>query len=145
MYRKANCLYAETRKTLSMILIQCHFDYSCSSWYTGISQALKNKLQVAQTKTVRFIKSMRPRTSIKQTELSSLGFLNVKNRVKQLRLNHDHKIFNNACPSYLKNNVINKLPNITNTIQDQVVLIMQSLKLKVSNQLQCKSGLELTT
>ena len=122
MYRKANCLYAETRKTLSMILIQCHFDYSCSSWYTGISQALKNKLQVAQTKTVRFIKSMRPRTSIKQTELSSLGFLNVKNRVKQLRLNHDHKIFNNACPSYLKNNVINKLPNITNTIQDQVVL-----------------------
>jgi hypothetical protein len=42
----------------------------------------------------------------------------------QLRLNHDHKIFNNACPSYLKNNVINKLPNITNTIQDQVVLTM---------------------
>ena len=107
-----------------MILIQCHFDYSCSSWYTGISQALKNKLQVAQNKTVRFIKSMGPRTSIKQTELSSLGFLNVKNRVKQLRLNHDHKIFNNACPSYLKNNVINKLPNITNTIQDQVVLTM---------------------
>jgi hypothetical protein len=67
---------------------------------------------------------MGPRTSIKQTELSSLGFLNVKNRVKQLRLNHDHKIFNNACPSYLKNNVINKLPNITNTIQDQVVLTM---------------------
>jgi len=46
---------------------------------------------------------MDPRTSIKQTELSSLGFLNVENRVKQLRLNHDHKIFNNACPSYLKN------------------------------------------
>jgi hypothetical protein len=23
---------------------QCQFDYSCSSWYTGISQALKNKL-----------------------------------------------------------------------------------------------------
>ena len=31
MYRKANCLSTETRKTLSMALIQCHFDYSCSS------------------------------------------------------------------------------------------------------------------
>ena len=43
MYRKANCLSAETRKTLSMALIQCHFDYSCSSWYAGITRALKNQ------------------------------------------------------------------------------------------------------
>ena len=28
------------------------------------------------------------------------------NRVKQVRLNHTHKIFNNTCPSYLKNNFI---------------------------------------
>ena len=67
----------------------------------------KIKLQVSQYKTVRFIKSMDPRTSLKQTELSRLGILNVENRVKQLRLNHDHNIFNNAsCPSYLKNNSI---------------------------------------
>jgi hypothetical protein len=44
-----------------------HVDYSCSSWYAGISQALKNNLQLAQNKTVYFIKSMDPRTSIKQT------------------------------------------------------------------------------
>ena len=66
----------------------------------------KNKLQVAQNKTVCFIKSMDPRTSIKQRELSSLRFLNVENREKQLRLNHTHKIFDNACPTYLKNNFI---------------------------------------
>jgi hypothetical protein len=47
---------------------------------------------------------MGPRLRIKQTELSNLGSLNVENRVKRLRLNHAHKIFNNACPSYLKNN-----------------------------------------
>jgi hypothetical protein len=35
--------------------VNCHFDYSCSSWYAGIYQALKNKLQM-----VRFIKSMNP-------------------------------------------------------------------------------------
>jgi hypothetical protein len=33
------------------------------------SQALKNNLQLAQNKTVYFIKSMDPRTSIKQTAL----------------------------------------------------------------------------
>ena len=53
--------------------------------------------------TVRFIKSIEPRTSIKHTELSNLGFLNVENRVKQFCSNHAHKIFNNAYPSYLKN------------------------------------------
>jgi hypothetical protein len=43
MYVKANCMSAETRRTLSLALIQCHFDYSCYSWYGGISQTLKNK------------------------------------------------------------------------------------------------------
>jgi len=52
-------------RILSMALMQCHFDYFCSSWYAGISRALKNKLQVAQNKTVRFAESMGPSTSIK--------------------------------------------------------------------------------
>lgn len=106
MYRKANCLSTETRKILSMALIQCHFDYSCSSWYAGTSKALKQKLQVAQNKTMRFIKNLEPRATIGKPELSSMGFLNIENRVKQLRLNHAHKIFNNNCPSYLNNNFV---------------------------------------
>ena len=57
---KANCLSSETRKTWSMALIQCHVDYFCSSWYAGISQVLKYKLQLAQNKTVCFIISMAP-------------------------------------------------------------------------------------
>ena len=28
--------------------------------------------------------------------------VNVENRVKQLRLNHAHKIYNKKCPSYMK-------------------------------------------
>ena len=106
MYRKANCLSSETRKTLSMALIQCHFDYSCSSWYAGVSQKLKNSLQVAQNKTVRFINNEGPRSSVGQPELASVGFLNVENRVKQLRLGHTHKIFYNRCPEYLKEHFI---------------------------------------
>jgi hypothetical protein len=50
-----------------MALIYCDVDYYCSSWYAGISQVLKYKLQVAQSKAVCFIISMVSRTSIKQT------------------------------------------------------------------------------
>jgi hypothetical protein len=52
-----------------MVLIQCHFDYFCSS---GMSQGFT--FQVTQDKTVGFLKGMDPITSIKQTELSSLAF-----------------------------------------------------------------------
>jgi hypothetical protein len=55
LYRQANCLPETSRKTLSVSLIQCHFDYSCSSWYEGVCKSLRNKLQVMQNKTVRFV------------------------------------------------------------------------------------------
>ncbi len=59
---------------------------------------------MAQNKMVRFIKSMEPRTHIGQEELSSIGMLDVKSRVKQLRLNHAYKIYNNSSPLYLVKN-----------------------------------------
>ena len=61
---------------------------------------------MTQNKTVRFIKNLGPRTTIGKQELQSLGFLNVEHKIKQLRLNHAHKIFNNKCPSYLNNNFV---------------------------------------
>jgi hypothetical protein len=54
---------------------ECHFDYSCSSFYASISQAWTDKLYVTQNKIDSLIKSMSLWTSITQTELSSLGFL----------------------------------------------------------------------
>ena len=93
MYRKANCLSMETKKTLLSALTQCHFDYlTFPSWFAGVSQTLKYKLQIAENKTVRLIKSMGPRSSIRKSELSSFWLLNVEDRVKQLRLNYAHKI-----------------------------------------------------
>ena len=50
---------------------------------------------------VRFIKKLGPRSHVGYSELNSVGFLNVENRVKQLRLNHVFKIFNGTSPSYL--------------------------------------------
>ena len=92
LYRHANVLNTQSRITLTSALIQCHFDYSCSSWFGGISKTLKQKLQVAQNKVVRFMLDLKPRDSITCDILDSLKMLRVDNRVKQLRLNHVHNI-----------------------------------------------------
>ena len=47
---------------------------------------------------------MEPRAHIGPEELKSVGMLDVKSRVKQLRLNHVHKMYYNSSPLYLVNN-----------------------------------------
>lgn len=104
LYRYNYCLDLNLRKMLCNSLVQCHFDYASSSWYSGLTKQLKKRLQIAQNKAVRFIHDVKCRTSLKVSDFSNIGMLNVENRVKQLRLNHVHKIFNNTCPSYMHEN-----------------------------------------
>jgi len=104
LYRHGRCLSENSRKTLFTALVQCHFDYACSAWYSCLCKKFKNKLQVFQNKSVRFIKDMGNRTSVNYNILNSIDFLNVENRVKQLRLNHVHKIYYNKSPYYMHSN-----------------------------------------
>lgn len=104
LYRQKHCLNMDMKKLLCNSLVQCHFDYASSSWYSGITKQLKHRLQVAQNKVVRFIHGYDFRTSLTVNDFSSIGWLNVENRVKQLRLNHVHKIYNKKCPSYMYEN-----------------------------------------
>ena len=108
LYRQCSLLEEKLRKSVCSALIQCHLDYACSSWYSGLNRNLKKKLHihVYQNKTVRFIKNLGPRSHIGFSELDSLGMLNVDFRVKQLRLGHAHKISNDRCPSYLSENFV---------------------------------------
>ena len=106
LYRQCNFLEEKLRKSICSALIQCHIDYACSSWYSGLNKQLKKKLQICQNKTVRFIKNLGPRSHIGFLELNSLNMLNVDFRVKQLRLSHVHKIFNGTGPSYLSEQFI---------------------------------------
>jgi hypothetical protein len=52
LHRQGRSLSENARKTLSTDLIQCHFDYACSSWYAGLCKKYKDKLQVLQNKTI---------------------------------------------------------------------------------------------
>ena len=104
LYRYSNLLNFKSRKTLCSALIQCLFDYSCSSWYPGLNKGLKEKLQVAQNKTIRFILDLDNRAHIGTKELETTGFLKVPDRVKQLKLGHVFKIRKKTCPRYLTAN-----------------------------------------
>ena len=98
-----------------MALIQCHFDYACSAWFNNVNKALQKKLQIMQNKIIRFIKGLDYRHRVDYNVFDSVGFLNVSNRVRQMRLNHAHKIFYNKCPHYMRNNFVKTrvLPLIT--------------------------------
>ena len=67
---------------------------------------MKKKLQSAQNKVIRFINSLGPRSRVTADTLGESNLLNVETRVKQLRLNHVHKIFYDLCPTYLNENVV---------------------------------------
>ena len=93
LYRNCRSLNSSTRLTLSSALIQCYFDYSCSSWYVGLNKSLKHKLQVAQNKVLRFILNLKPMTRISYSILSEIKMLKVEDRAKQLRLNQFFLMF----------------------------------------------------
>ena len=107
LYRYKDLLNNGSRKTLCSALIQCLFDYTCSSWYPGINKELKDKLQVAQNKMIRFILKLDNRAHIGNQELEKAGFLKVSDRVKQLKLGHVFKIKNKTSPYYLATNFQN--------------------------------------
>ena len=128
LYRYKDYLNTKSRKTLCTALIQCHFDYSCSSWFPGINKGLSDKLQVLQNKMIRFILNLKYRDHIGYKELKEAGFLKVSERVKQLKLGHIFKIKNNTCPSYMNMNfkLINENVNRSNTRSYQFNLFLPS-------------------
>ena len=104
LYRQSSFLNKKSKCSLYSALIQCHFDYSSSSWYQSLTQNLKKKIQILQNKAVRFILKRDSRAHIGQTELDEVNMLNTSQRVTQLRLNHMFKIFRKTSPPYLQEN-----------------------------------------
>ena len=88
-------------------------DYACMAWYFSLSAMLKNKLQIVQNKLARFITNSGPRQHIGHTELSSIGYLNVQDRVTQLSMNMMHNIFYDRCPAYM-NSFFTKISDVHN-------------------------------
>ena len=105
LYRNANNLDKQTKMLLTSALIQCHFDYGSSMWYTGTTCRMKKKLQITQNKVIRFILGLPSRSHIGVTEFSSACMLPLPLRVDQLKLNHMYNIVNAISPHYLRGEV----------------------------------------
>ena len=60
----------KTKKLLVSSLIQCHFDYTCSAWYSGLSKKMKCRMQRSQNKIVRFFLNVPPRFHVGANEFN---------------------------------------------------------------------------
>lgn len=101
LYRQVKNVDLKTKKLLVSALIQCHFDYASTSWYSGLTKKYKTRLQCTQNKIIRFLLNAPARTHIGAQEFGLVGMLPVELRVKQLKLNLVYNIVNGNAPSYL--------------------------------------------
>ena len=54
LYRKNEFLNPELRRMLCNALIQPLFDYACPAWYPDLTEKAKKKIQIMQSKCIRF-------------------------------------------------------------------------------------------
>ena len=104
MYRQSSLLDKECRQTLCSALLQPHIDYCCSSWYGGLTVALKERLNVIQRKMVRFIHGLDNRAHVDTKNLRDLSWLSIADRVRFFRMSHIFRIRHRLAPSYLLHN-----------------------------------------
>ena len=101
LYRKSGFLNFSHRKLLCSALLQCRFDYAYNVYYRGLEKSIKNKLQTAQNKTVRFILGYDNRHHLTVDDFRKVKYLDVDRRIEYLSLNLMYKVFNNTAPAYL--------------------------------------------
>ena len=70
-----------TKKQLAMALIQCHFDYACLAWYSGLTKRMKHRLQCAQNKIIRYILNLSAITHIGLEEFKIVQMIPVEYRI----------------------------------------------------------------
>ena len=101
LYRKNRFLTPSLRRLLCNALIQPHFDYACSAWYPNLNKTLKQKLQTAQNKCIRFCLLLGNRKRIGINELVKINWLNTNDRFEQCAAVSAFKFFNNKSPDYM--------------------------------------------
>ena len=104
LYRNSSLLDKSCRQILCSSLIQPYIDYCCSSWYEGLSVALKERLNVVQRKMVRFISGTDSRSHVDLKNLLEFNWLNIPDRVSYFKLMHIFRIRHKIAPTYLLSN-----------------------------------------
>ena len=101
LYRKNRFLTPELRRLLCNALIQPHFDYASSAWYTNLNKGYKDKLNIIQNKCIRFCLMKDSRSHIGYDEYVSINWLPVENRSNQIICSMIYKFFNKKSPLFM--------------------------------------------
>ena len=80
LYQKNRFLTPTLRRLLCNALIQPHFNYACSAWYSNLTKKLKNRVQTSQNKYIRFCREFDKMTHISHKEFETLNWLPVTER-----------------------------------------------------------------
>ena len=118
LYRNSSLLDKKCRQTLCSALIQPYVDYCCSSWYSGLSVVLRERLNVIKRKMVQLIYGMDNRGHVDNKNFRDLSWLSIPDRVKSFRMSHLFRIRHKLAPAYL-------LPNFKSVFTFQVCLVSQ--------------------
>ena len=101
VYRKNRFLTPTLRQLLCNALIQPHFDYACSAWYSNLTKKLKKRIQISQNKCIRFFLQLDKMTHVSHKEFKTLKWLPVTERFNQCINSIAFKYVNDQCPNYL--------------------------------------------
>ena len=123
LYRNTKSFNLETKKLLVAALIQCHFDYASSCWYSGLTKYFKSKIQITQNKVIRYLLNQTPRTHIGAMEFRKVNMIPIEVRVNQLKLNHMFKIINNQAPKYLQISLLREQHNLNTRYSQNAVIV----------------------
>ena len=82
-------------------LIQPHFDYACSAWYSNLNKNLTKKMQTAQNKCIRFCLGLENRAHVGLNEFKTINWLPVQNRYEQCVSVSVFKYCKNLGPAYM--------------------------------------------
>ena len=89
------------KRLLCNALIQPHFDYASSAWYTNLHKKFSDKLQICQNKCIRFCLSLGNRSHIGIREFKEINWLPVRARFEQNVSTHIFKQQNKLAPKYM--------------------------------------------
>ena len=99
--RNSKFLERSTMIILANALILNHFEFACTSWFEGLTNRLKGRLQTAQNKLIRVILNLGHRSHIGRSQFVELNWLPVESRVTMLRLTMIQKILFGSVPIFL--------------------------------------------
>ena len=101
LYRQSRYLTPACRRLLCNALIQPHFDYECSSWFSLLKKNLKLKLPKAQSKCIRFCLNLPLRSHIDPSHFRKTNWLPVSDRVEHCIANTVFKYWKGTVPGYI--------------------------------------------